>query len=160
MRRVTVAVLIVAACFARGSLAQEIVISPGRLMTAEEVRQENEQRRQERLRVLEDTVRNLKQPLIGKDGEPIIDCTAPVTARSCVVVDDARNRKHLKGVESLDKGTARGWCEWAVEYNRKDVDARECESNRQCHRERDRAVAKAMKRCLQEYRQGARRPGF
>jgi hypothetical protein len=37
-----------------------------------------------------------REPLIGKDGSPIVDCLAPITARSCVVVDDPRNMQYLR----------------------------------------------------------------
>jgi len=55
-------------------------------------------------------------------------------------------------------GKARSWCEWAVDYNHKDN--RWCEIGWQCELGEQRTKAKAMKTCLQEYRQGARRPGF
>jgi hypothetical protein len=37
-----------------------------------------------------------RKPLIDRDGNPVVDCGAPITAHTCVVVDHPANRKYLK----------------------------------------------------------------
>jgi hypothetical protein len=43
--------------------------------------------------------KRLREPLLDKDGNPVVDCSAPVVARTCVVVDHPANRKYLKSLK-------------------------------------------------------------